>query len=226
MAKTSAINDLLKVMARLRSPTGCPWDREQDHRSLRWHAVEEIYELMDAIEAGDDHEMAEELGDLLLQVVFHCQLAREHGAFDFEKVCYMLVEKLVRRHPHVFGATKVKNVDEVWVNWEKIKRTEKVGTKSERKSAFDGIPKHLPALLRAEKLLKKARKIFADGHQAGGKKSKRKLSKPALAKELFELVSFAQSSGWCAEELLATEIKQRERQLRRLEQTNLTKIRR
>jgi MazG family protein len=224
--KKSAINNLLKVMAKLRSPKGCPWDREQTHLSLRRHAIEEVYELIDAIEARDEHEMAEELGDLLLQVVFHCQLAREHGAFDFEKVCYMLVEKLVRRHPHVFGATKVKNVDEVWVNWEKIKRTEKVGTKSERKSAFDGIPKHLPALLRAEKLLKKARKIFADGHQAGGKKSKRKLSKPALAKELFELVSFAQSSGWCAEELLATEIKQRERQLRRLEQTNLTKIRR
>ena len=102
--------------------------------------------------------MAEELGDLLLQVVFHCQLARERGAFDFEKVCRLLVEKLVRRHPHVFGKTKVKNVDEVWANWEKIKRAEKQGTHLERKSAFDGIPKHLPALLRAEKFLKKARK--------------------------------------------------------------------
>jgi uncharacterized protein YabN with tetrapyrrole methylase and pyrophosphatase domain len=82
--KTSALNDLLAVMARLRSPQGCPWDREQDHLSLRFHAVEEVYELIDAIESGDDHEMAEELGDLLLQVVFHCQLARERGAFDFE----------------------------------------------------------------------------------------------------------------------------------------------
>ena len=84
MKNRAAINDLLRVMARLRSPTGCPWDREQTHRTLRFHAVEEVYELMDAIDAGDDHEMVEELGDLLLQVVFHCQLARERGAFDFE----------------------------------------------------------------------------------------------------------------------------------------------
>src|ERR1700722_5372741 len=158
MKKSPAINDLLKVMAKLRSPEGCPWDREQTHLSLRRHAIEEVYELIDAIESRDDHEMAEELGDLLLQVVFHCQLARERGAFDFEKVCRLLTEKLIRRHPHVFGTTKVKNVDEVWANWEKIKHGEKLGTKGERKSAFDGIPKHLPALLRTEKLLKKAHK--------------------------------------------------------------------
>ena len=103
MKKQPAINDLLKVMARLRSPGGCPWDREQDHMSLRWHAVEEVYELLDAIEAEDDHELEEELGDLLLQVVFHCQLARERGAFDFEKVARRIADKLVRRHPHVFG---------------------------------------------------------------------------------------------------------------------------
>ena len=90
--RTPAINDLLQVMARLRSPTGCPWDREQDHMTLRRHAIEEVYELIDAIEARDDHEMAEELGDLLLQVVFHCQLANERGAFDFEKVARHLVE--------------------------------------------------------------------------------------------------------------------------------------
>ena len=222
MKKKSAIEDLLKVMAKLRSPDGCPWDREQTHLTLRRHAIEEVYELIDAIESGDDHEMAEELGDLLLQVVFHCQLARERGAFDFEKVTRCLVDKLIRRHPHVFGATKVKNVDEVWANWEKIKRTEKHGTHLERKSAFDGIPKHLPALLRAEKLSKKARKanLVADGEN-----SNRKFSKTALAKELFELASFAQSSGWCAEELLAGEIKKRERQLRRREQDGSPKIR-
>src|SRR5476649_1321036 len=155
MKQKPAINDLLKVMAKLRSPKGCPWDREQTHLTLRRHAVEEVYELIDAIEARDDHEMAEELGDLLLQVVFHAQMAKERGAFDFEKVTRQLVDKLIRRHPHVFGTTKVKNVDEVWANWEKIKRAEKAGTKSERKSVFDGIPRHLPALLRAEKLLKK-----------------------------------------------------------------------
>jgi MazG family protein len=214
MKKKSAIGDLLKVMAKLRSPTGCPWDREQTHLSLRRHAIEEVYELIDAIEARDDHEMAEELGDLLLQVVFHCQLARERGAFDFEKVCRLIVKKLIRRHPHVFGKTKVKNVDEVWANWEKIKKAEKHGTKRARHSALDGIPKHLPALLRAEKLVKKARKanVLANGHL-----SKRKIAKGRLTKELFELAAFAQSRGWSAEELLSGEIKKREHEWRRRE---------
>src|SRR6201995_673027 len=158
MPKKSAIDELLKVMAKLRSPTGCPWDLEQDHKTLRWHAVEEVYELMDAIDAGDDSEMAEELGDLLLQVVFHAQLASERGTFDFESVTRRIVDKLIRRHPHVFGDSKVKTVDAVWAQWEQIKKAEKKGTKHERPSALDGIPKHLPALLRAEKLLKKGRK--------------------------------------------------------------------
>src|SRR5437899_9566460 len=127
--KNSAIGHLLKVMARLRSPTGCPWDREQDHKSLRFHAVEEVYELMDAIEAGDDHEMLEELGDLLLQIVFHCQLAQERGAFNFEQVARHITEKLVRRHPHVFGETTVRSVEEVWANWEQIKPVEKQDTR-------------------------------------------------------------------------------------------------
>jgi len=223
MKKQPAINDLLKVMAKLRSPKGCPWDREQSHLTLRRHAIEEVYELIDAIEAGDDHEMAEELGDLLLQVVFHSQLARERGAFDFEKVTRHLVDKLIRRHPHVFGTTKVKNVDEVWANWEKIKKAEKHGTRHARHSVLDGIPKHLPALLRAEKLLKKAHKakVLADGHHL-----KRRLTKNALARELFDLAAFAQARGWCAEELLSTETKKQERQMRRLEQASLSKIRR
>src|SRR3982075_3831686 len=139
MPKSAAIDDLLKVMARLRSPKGCPWDREQDHHSLRFHAVEEVYELMDAIEAGDDHEMLEELGDLLLQVVFQCQLAQERGAFDFEKVTRNITEKLIRRHPHVFGDAQAKTVDAVWAQWEQIKKAEKQGTKHHRPSALDGI---------------------------------------------------------------------------------------
>src|SRR5271170_7888360 len=199
MKKNSAIEDLLKVMAKLRSPKGCPWDREQTHLTLRRHAIEEVYELIDAIESRDDHEMAEELGDLLLQVVFHAQMAKERGAFDFEKVTRQLVDKLIRRHPHVFGTTKVKNVDEVWANWEKIKRAEKHGTHLERKSAFDGIPKHLPALLRAEKLVKKAHKarVLGNGHPA-----KRRLTKAMLAQELFDLAAQAQTNNWSAEELL------------------------
>jgi uncharacterized protein YabN with tetrapyrrole methylase and pyrophosphatase domain len=212
--KKSAINDLQKVMAKLRSPQGCPWDREQDHMSLRWHAVEEVYELMDAIESRDDHDLEEELGDLLLQVVFHCQLAKERGAFDFQKVARHITDKLIRRHPHVFGKAKVKNVDEVWANWEKIKRAEKHGTKHARPSALDGIPKHLPALLRAEKLLKKARKakVLAERHHTKSKSSKRE-----LAQKLFALARIAQEQGWSAENLLRGEIQKQERRFRHVE---------
>jgi uncharacterized protein YabN with tetrapyrrole methylase and pyrophosphatase domain len=161
-------------------------------------------------------------------VVFHCQLARERGAFDFEKVTRHLVDKLIRRHPHVFGTTKVKDVDEVWANWEKIKKAEKHGTQHARHSALDGVPKHLPALLRAEKLLKKARKANLIGGAAlprsRTRSSAAQTSKAKMAQQLFELVSFVQAQGWCAEELLAGEVKKQERQLRRLEQANLPKI--
>jgi MazG family protein len=213
MKRKTALNDLLAVMAKLRSPEGCPWDREQDHMSLRTHAVEEVYELMDAIEAGDDHEMAEELGDLLLQVVFHCQLARERGAFDFEQVARRITDKLIRRHPHVFGDVKVKDVDEVWANWEQIKKAEKHGTKHARPSALDGIPRHLPALARAEKLVKKARKaaLLATPKPAAG------TTKRKLAEKLFELADSAQAKGWSAEELLRGEVKRREQALRKRE---------
>jgi uncharacterized protein YabN with tetrapyrrole methylase and pyrophosphatase domain len=209
--KKTAIDDLLEVMARLRSPQGCPWDRAQDHRSLRFHAVEEVYELIDAIESGDDHEMAEELGDLLLQVVFHCQLARERGAFDFDAVARRITDKLLRRHPHVFGDVKVKDVDEVWANWEKIKTAEKHGTRHARPSALDGIPKHLPALMRAEKLLKKARR--AKLLRPAPSRPPR-LGKSALARQLFALARQAQSRGWSAEELLRRETAKQERALR------------
>ena len=218
MKKKPAITQLLAVMAKLRSPKGCPWDREQDHMTLRRHAIEEVYELMDAIEAGDDHEMAEELGDLLLQVVFHAQMANERGAFNFEKVAQLIVDKLIRRHPHVFGTTKVKDIDEVWANWEQIKKAEKHGTKHQRDSALDGIPKHLPALLRAEKLVKKARKAkLLPAHPPAKKRTK-----AALAKELFALAEAAHGHGWSAEELLADEIKRREKDLRRREKTGVT----
>jgi MazG family protein len=240
MKRNPAINDLLRVMARLRSPTGCPWDREQSHHTLRRHAIEEVYELIDAIEAGDDHEMAEELGDLLLQIVFHCQLAKERDAFDFDEVCRLIVEKLVRRHPHVFGKIKVKDVDEVWANWDKIKKAEKHGTRHARHSALDGIPKHLPALMRAEKLVKKARKAGLFDLSAGprcraaqtsSQKSGRaaacpcqkEWSKIVLARELFALAERAQENGWSAEELLCGEISRQERVLRRLESQRAVK---
>jgi uncharacterized protein YabN with tetrapyrrole methylase and pyrophosphatase domain len=208
----SAINDLLRIMADLRSEQGCPWDREQDHESLKFHAVEEVYELMDAIEAGDDHEMREELGDLLLQVVFHAQLARERGAFDFESVAREMVEKLLRRHPHVFGNSDAKTVDQVWAQWDQIKRGEKQGTVRERHSVLDGVPRHLPSLMRAEKLVKKARKAKLIPGQ-----EKKKMSRNEVGERLFELASYAQSQGWSAEDLLRGRISKVEREWRRHE---------
>jgi NTP pyrophosphatase (non-canonical NTP hydrolase) len=212
--RAQSINWLLAIMARLRAPNGCPWDREQDHQSLRFHAVEEVYELMDAIEANDDHEMEEELGDLLLQVVFHCQLARERGAFDFEAVCRNIAEKLIRRHPHVFGDVQVKDVEAVWANWDKIKRAEKEGTRHARPSALDGIPRHLPALLRAQKLVKKAAKARL-WEPTPGARTRR--TRAALAQQLFALAAEAQERGWNAEDLLRAEIRRQERRLRQKE---------
>ncbi len=214
MKKKSSIDELLAIMARLRAPNGCPWDREQTHMSIRFHAVEEVYELLDAIEAGDDLEMEEELGDMLLQVVFHCQMAKERGAFDFEKACRHISDKLIRRHPHVFGKAKVRSVDAVWDQWEKIKRAEKAGTRRERFSAFDGIPRHLPALLRTKELMKKARKA---GLCDSPSKRSRGSNKREVAKQLFSLAEYAQSRGWSAEELLRAENKRQERILRRRE---------
>ena len=214
--KLPPIRQLLEIMAALRAPDGCPWDREQDHQSLRWHAVEEVYELLDAIEADDDHEMAEELGDLLLQVVFHAQLARERGVFDFDAVTQRLVDKLVRRHPHVFGDVKVKDVDQVWAHWEQIKRAEKAGSKHERKSALDGVPARLPALMLAQKTLKKARKAKL-ASPAPAKLAK--TSKKTVAEELFRLAELCQDHDWSAEELLRQETARRERAWRKAEKS-------
>jgi hypothetical protein len=214
--KLAPIRQLVEIMAALRAPDGCPWDREQDHQSLRWHAVEEVYELLDAIEAGDDIEMAEELGDLLLQVVFHAQLARERGVFDFDALTQRLADKLVRRHPHVFGDVKVKDVDQVWANWEQIKRAEKAGSQHERKSALDGVPTRLPALMQAQKLLKKARKAKL-ATAAPAKAKKPEASKQSIAAELFRLAELCQDQDWSAEELLRQETARRERVWRKAE---------
>jgi MazG family protein len=175
-----------------------------------------VYELLDAIEAGDDGEMAEELGDLLLQVVFHAQLGRERGVFDFDSVCQHLVDKLIRRHPHVFGSVTVKDVDQVWAHWESIKKAEKAGSKHERKSALDGVPRHLPALMRSQKLLKKAAKAGLTEVPAAPKAGERK----AMAQALFDLTAQCQAAGWSAEELLRAESQRRESAWRRAERRN------
>ena len=209
--KKSPVEELRLVMARLRAPDGCPWDREQDHQSIRLNAVEEVYELVDAIEAEDDGEMLEELGDLLLQVVFHAQMAEERGVFNFDDIARSITDKLIRRHPHVFGYAKVKDVDGVWHQWDAIKQTEKIGTSRERKSAFDGIPRHLPALMQAHEVAKKGRKhgLLPKGRRGGAKR--------ALGEELFRLAQKAQANGWQAEALLRAESARREKALRKME---------
>ena len=211
-----AIDELVEVMARLRGPGGCPWDREQDHKSIRFHAVEEVYELIDAIESGDDQEMLEECGDLLLQVVFHCQLAKERKVFDFEKAARTITDKLIRRHPHVFGDSDADNVDAVWAQWEKIKREEKKGTQHERPSVLDGIPRHLPSLQRAEKLVKKARKNKLTDKPLA-KPARQRYTKASLSRELFALAEYAQAKGWQPEALLRSETKRQEKALRKKE---------
>lgn len=143
---------LTRIMARLRSPRGCPWDRKQTHRSLRPMILEEVYELLEAIDEGDDHALKEELGDVLLHVLFHAQLARERKAFDFQGVARELAEKLIRRHPHVFGREKLRNPSQVLRRWHQLKQQEKPS----RTSCLDGVPRSLPALLYAQNLQRRA----------------------------------------------------------------------
>lgn len=151
---------LVDTVRRLRSPGGCPWDREQTHDSLKRYAIEETYEVVEAIEHGDPSELEDELGDLMLQVLLHAQIASEEGHFDIGDVCRVHREKLIRRHPHVFADREVAGVDEVLTNWEQIKLTEP--GYEERESVLDGVPESLPALMRAAKLSKKAARTGFD----------------------------------------------------------------
>jgi MazG family protein len=144
--------DLVRVQARLRAPDGCPWDREQTHRSLARHLLEETHELLEAIDEDDLDAIRDELGDVLLQVTFHAQLAADEGLWDIDDVAERLVRKLVHRHPHVFGDTMVTDADEVLVNWEKLKADETGG----RKGVDEGIPGSLPSLARAAKVQRRA----------------------------------------------------------------------
>lgn len=152
------IQPLVDVMRTLREPGGCPWDREQTHVSIRSNMIEEVYEYLEAVDQGDIKGMREELGDVLMQIVFHARMAQEAGSFDLQDVIDDVVDKLIRRHPHVFGDTHVNGSDEVLVNWEAIKKQEK----QERKHVLDGVAQGLPALMRAYKLQSKAAKVGFD----------------------------------------------------------------
>ncbi|HEX9410719.1 MAG TPA: nucleoside triphosphate pyrophosphohydrolase [Actinomycetota bacterium] len=155
--------DLIRVMARLRGPGGCPWDLEQTHQTLARHLLEEAHETLEAIDAGDPELLREELGDLLLQVVFHAEMARQEGAFDIDDVAEAITSKLVRRHPHVFGDVQVDSAAEVLVNWERIKGEEKG-----QHAVDEEIPATLPALARASKVQRRAAGSGFDWRTKGG----------------------------------------------------------
>lgn len=176
------VGRLREIVARLRAPDGCPWDREQTHESLRSALLEETYELVEAIDRSDDDNLREELGDLLLHVVMHAQMAGERGAFEFDEVATEICEKLIRRHPHVFGDVAAEDSAEVIRQWEEIKRAEK----GERKSILDGVPRSLPALMRAQSLQKKAARAGFDWKDASGVVAK-------LEEEIAELKSAVES---------------------------------
>ncbi|HLR02649.1 MAG TPA: nucleoside triphosphate pyrophosphohydrolase [Virgibacillus sp.] len=150
---------LREIIAALRAPDGCPWDRVQTHESLREHAIEEVYEFVEAVDEEDDEGMIEELGDVLLQVMLHSQIGEDDGYFSVEDVIQTLTEKMIHRHPHVFKDIVVDSVDDVYKNWDELKKEEKGAT---RTSIFDGIPKHLPSLLKSYKVQKKVAKETAE----------------------------------------------------------------
>ena len=152
MQNDSAFSELVAIMARLRGPDGCPWDRKQTHTTLRPYLLEEAYEALEAIDAEDNAELCKELGDVLLQVVFHAQIAAEEGRFDIEAVGQAIVEKLIRRHPHVFDDASAEGADEVLRRWEQIKKQERQEQGEAAPSLLEGIPKHLPALMRAQRV--------------------------------------------------------------------------
>lgn len=161
---TAPIDELRAIVARLRAPDGCPWDREQTHASLRGCLLEEAHEVVEAIDRNDDVHLCEELGDLLLQVVMHSQMASETGRFNFDEVAGVLNEKLIRRHPHVFGDADLADTSAVLKRWEEIKRAEKGNTHT---SVLDHVSTALPALMYAEKITKRAARVGFDWSETG-----------------------------------------------------------
>lgn len=226
-----SVAELVAIIARLRAPGGCPWDHEQTHESLKPCLVEEVGEFLDALDDGDDAAMAEELGDVLLQIVFHCQIAAETGRFTLQDAARVCCEKMIRRHPHVFGETQIADAAGVLDQWDRIKRDEKKTVAPE--SVLSGVPRHLPALQRAQKMQKKAAKVGFDwpsidgvlakieeelaevrGALAGGDDAK-------VAEEIgdlmFSVVNLSRFREHQAEELLHGTVRKFERRFRHIE---------
>ena len=202
----SAIDELRRTIARLRGPGGCPWDQEQTHQSLARCLIDECSELLDTIDRLDLPHMREELGDVLIQVIFHAQLAEEAGHFDLEEVAREVNEKLVRRHPHVFGDGKLETSEQVLVQWEKIKAGEKRPQGAPRQSLFKELPPRLPALMYAEAVWKQIRKKGLV-HESGVDQERiarlaAELDAAALGRMLFEIAAAAQARDLDPEGLL------------------------
>ena len=217
MSKKYSFNDLLEIMEKLRGENGCPWDIEQTHESIKRSIMEEGYELIEAIDSGDGAKMADESGDLLLQVVFHAQIGKENGEYDIDDVTDAICKKLIHRHPHVFGDRNIETSEEVLNAWDDIKRKDR-----EQKTVAEelrGISKYLPSLTRAEKIQNKAIK---NGYYIGDMKgtvdyaaNKLKLidenidknaAEKYIGQVLFNIVSFARTAGIDAEVALNREI--------------------
>lgn len=197
-----AFESLVALQARLRAPNGCPWDREQTHDSLRTYLVEETYEVLDALDSGDARKLADELGDLLLQIVFHAELAAEGGKFDIADVIEQIYTKMVRRHPHVFGSVRAGTSSEVLKNWEQLKAEERAKNKvveakssnAEEASILDAVPRSLPGLLEAHQLTRRAANVGFDWQDVTGIFGK-------LAEETAELKGLLASGDGRTEEI-------------------------
>ena len=225
------VDRLIEIVSRLRSPGGCPWDREQTHKSIMSCLLDEAYEFFDGVENDDTAVMREELGDILLQVVFHSAMAKEADHFDIEDVAHDICEKLIHRHPHVFGDVTVKSSKEVLSNWEHIKKGEK--GKENRKYLVDDIPDSLPALFRAEKIQRRVARVGFDWQDINPALDKveeefsefREALKTndldhaseELGDILFALVNVARHNNVCAEDALRMTVKKFARRFRYIE---------
>ena len=229
--KPKPIDQVLEIMRKLRDPEkGCPWDREQTIDSLKPFLIEECYELIDAIDSGDVEKHKEELGDMLLQIVFQVQLRQEKGEFTFDDIATVLAEKLIRRHPHVFADTTVTGSKDVLTKWEAIKNTEK---KSGRRSVVDGVPAHLPALMKAHQVQSRAARVGFDWTElhdvvakvdeelAETKEAMQSGDPAAVAEEigdlLFAVVNLSRFQKLHAEELLAATVRKFSRRFQAIE---------
>ncbi|MCC6300522.1 MAG: nucleoside triphosphate pyrophosphohydrolase [Anaerolineales bacterium] len=190
LGEGTSFESFAEIMAHLRAPNGCPWDREQTHESLRKHLLEEAYEAISAIDSGDFNHMREEFGDLLLQIVLQAQIANEEEQFTVNQVIHDIHAKIVRRHPHVFGDLKLDGTDDVLANWEKLKEQER-GKKNDGKGLLDGVPVALPALTQAQEYQDRAARVGFDWNQIDDvlEKVKEEIEEIKRAETDFELAS-------------------------------------